>query len=113
MTTDRFDPVQGEPWGKCADCGLELQTYEDGKAHMTESRGASGKTSHTIRGTNRTRGQRIGSFVDQEVDDALDELFRTLDAEVENDHMTEEELLEALHYASADLVDGWKRYAAS
>ncbi|AWN07775.1 hypothetical protein HOT31_gp104 [Microbacterium phage Hendrix] len=119
MSTSRFDPTPDQPYGTCLTCGEVIQTSEDATAHLSKTfdeskavRGDLSATSHRVQGTNPDRASRIQSFVDQEIEDALENLYEELDREVTRNNLTEEELTEALRDASADLVDGWKRYIA-
>ena len=108
----RFDPIPGKPYGECADCGVALQTQEDGREHMSATRPAHGQgSSHRIRVTNQPRADRIQAAVNWLVSDAIDESMEGIHWLVEHDGATAEEVADALlsYPDFADAYDEWVR----
>jgi len=106
----RFDPIPGQPYGECTNCGISLATQEEGREHMSATRPEAGQgSSHRIRITNQTREDRIRSAVAWVVDDAITESMEDLHRLVERDGATPEELTAALgaHPDFADAYDEW------
>lgn len=105
MTSTRFDPLPGEAYGSCVDCGISLATSDDADAHRRES--YRNGSSHTTRGTNPDRERRIQSHVNDVVSMAIADALDDLQGDIDNGHITEEEMVDALRWHS-DFADAWK-----
>lgn len=108
----KFDQIEGQPYGKCNDCGVELIDKNAASAHTTETFEAAkvkgvGQSSHGVRVQNDTRDGRIKSGVSQVVEDAItdavDELWRLVDS----GDATEEEVTAGLAFHS-EFQDAWE-----
>lgn len=112
-TTDRFDPSPDADYGKCNDCGINLATEPDAKAHMrttmeeAQSKGAS--RSHRVSVLNPGREQRITTEVDCLVDDAIQDAMEQLDRLVDRGDASEAEITAALKWHS-DFANSWEEY---
>ena len=110
-----FDQVEGQPYGKCNDCGVVLSDKDASSAHMSETyavaKASGGSSSHSIRVLNDDRDGRIKCSVANVVDDtiigALEELWRLVD----DGDVTEEEVSAALSFHS-DFQDAWNQEVA-
>lgn len=105
----RYDQKQGEKYGVCEKCGVNLGTEGEADVHMQETSAASAsRRSHTVRITNPTREMRIQSMVDDVVQDAIEEALDTLrDAQSRGD-VSSDEITEALKWHS-DFSNEWER----
>ena len=110
-TQTRFDPDPAKPYGTCVTCSRELQTEEDGRAHMAETMAAAlDHRSHTISPSNPPSEDRIRNAVTTVITDKIDEAMEDLDDMVRRGEVTEEEVTAALRYASVDPDDAWLDY---
>lgn len=84
----RFDPVEGKPYGKCNDCGIEVADKEESSDHLAETFAAAkaegGSKSHSVSVLNADRVGRISNEVSRTVDaaieNAMDDLWRLVDS---------------------------------
>lgn len=110
-----FDPVEGVDYGLCTECGAEMKTFEDARSHqfktLNESEGVNRK-SHSIRVLNAPREIRIKSKIMEMVGDALDNLNIDLEDLVNDGHLTEDEITEALRGCDSP-SDSWDIYKQS
>lgn len=107
--TGKYDQIEGVPYGRCVDCGIELATDADGIAHRAATMGPSGQgPSHSTRAENAPRAQRIQQMVDHTVYDAIEEALDKLRDEIDRGDVTADEVREALRWHS-DFGDAWGR----
>ena len=111
--TTRFDPVAGEAYGLCTDCGTTMGTEDDAREHMSTTfeaaKAVGGSKGHGIRITNPGRGARIEREVSSRVDDAIQRAMEDIDNLVELGDASVDEILEALTWHS-DFQDAWVEY---
>ena len=104
----KFDPTPGVAYGECVTCGIVLETDDDAKAHRAATMGAGGRRSHSTRGVNPTREDRIQSWADGLVEDAISNALDNLRDEVARANVSWDEVYEALTWHS-EFADEWKR----
>lgn len=102
----KFDPVEGEPYGRCLDCGEACVTKDAASEHMSQTRPESGGSSHRISVTNPDRAQRIQNEIDDEVETAVEDAIDVLRRLVESGDATPEEISEALTWHS-EFAEAW------
>ena len=111
--TTRFDPVAGEPYGLCAECGMTMATEDDAREHMSTTfeaaKAKGGSKGHGVRITNPGRGARIEREVSSLVDDSIQRAMEDIDNLVERGDATTEEINEALRWYS-DFHEAWDEY---
>lgn len=107
MTTTRFDQRPG-PYGHCKTCDAVFATPEEAHGHLEETYQASKQTndgtkSHSVRGVNLTREQRIEYHIDGIIDDKLRE-YGDLDGRelIMNDDTAGEVVLDLLREIDRD-----------
>lgn len=105
----RFDAREGEEYGVCVDCGVALATEDDARQHRIDTMPEGGR-SHRTRGTNPTRAQRIQSFVDGVVENAIQQALDEVRSCINRGDLTADEATEALNWHSA-FADAWDREA--
>lgn len=103
---NRFDPRPDEPYGKCENCGLTLETEDDSRAHMQETY-VSGLKSHRIAVKNPGRPSRVRSWVGGVISDAIDDAINNLRDEMSRGDVAAEEIGESLKWYS-DFSDAWE-----
>jgi hypothetical protein len=103
----RFDPREGEPYGKCVTCGITLQTNRDGVEHRAATRPAGVGKSHATQATNPDRESRIQRHVDSAVESAISDALDDLQGDVDRGDVTEAEIAEALRWHT-DFHKEWK-----
>ena len=92
MTTSRFEPQPGKPYGRCRDCGRELPTEQEANDHMSKTMEASAeRRSHGIAVTNRGRSARVRSAIRDAIDDAVRDAVDEVDQMVEDRDISEAE----------------------
>ena len=97
MTTSRFEPQPGKPYGRCRDCGQEMPTEQEANDHMGETMEASAeRRSHGISVTNPGRSARVRSAIRDAIDDAVRDAVDEVDRMVDDGDITEEEARSAL-----------------
>lgn len=97
MTTSRFEPQPGKPYGRCRDCGQELPTEQEANDHMAETMAASpDRRSHGVAVTNPNRPARVRAAVRDAIDNAVREAVDEVDQMVDDGDITEEEARSAL-----------------
>ena len=105
----RFDPIEGADYGNCVTCGAVFVTRDDADKHRTETMDESPiRRSHTTRGLNRTREERIQSWADDIVQDAISDAIDNLRDEVASANVSWDEVFEALRWHS-DFADEWEK----
>lgn len=107
-----FDPKEGVNYGKCLSCGIRVETFEQGRQHQLETLEESeeaNRKSHSIQVLNAPRELRIKRKIMEMVDDALDNLNIDLEDLVNDGHLTEEEVTEALRGCDSP-SDKWDIY---
>lgn len=105
----RFDPIPDRAYGECVTCGLVLSTSEDAEAHRKETMPSGGR-SHSTRGFNPPREDRIQGFVDRVVGDAIEDALYRLQEVVDAAEMTPAEVAAALGWHS-DFAEAWENDA--
>lgn len=111
--SDRFNQKPDLPYGRCADCDLELPTEEDAAAHRAATAGSirkpdrSYKSSHATMATNPGRQESINRNVYQTVQSAVEDLMADLARLVEDDDATKNEVATALTSCYVNLSDEW------
>jgi len=100
----RFDQkdLATNPYGKCKDCGVSLETEDLARTHMTDSR-------HCVWILNPSRQRNIERHVDSEIEMALDDVFQDLYRLVEREEATADEIEKALSNACY-LDDEWRKF---
>ena len=107
-----FDTEEGVNYGKCLSCGIDVETAEQGRQHQLETLNESeeaNRKSHSIRILNMPREARIKSKIMDMVGDALDNLNIDLEDLVNDGHLTEDEITEALRGCDSP-SDSWDIY---
>ena len=111
--SSRFDPIPGQPYGECTDCGVALQTQEEGREHMAATFSEAGQgPSHRIRITNPPRADRVRTAVNCAIDDAISEAMEDIHRIVERDGATPDELATALA-AYPDFADAYAEWVSA
>lgn len=106
---------QTNPYGKCIDCGVTLQTKEASRQHhmdtLPERSDMNGqRVSHSTKVLNPPREDRLASHIARIVEDALDHANEDLEELEDLDGgYTIEEITEALRHHS-EFHDAWKEY---
>lgn len=103
----RFDQKAGVDYGTCSACGIALATEQAASDHRDETM-SPGRASHATRATNPTRAERIQSWVDETVYDAISEALDDLRNEVSRANASWDEVLGALKWHS-DFADEWEK----
>ena len=104
----RFDPREGEDYGKCETCGMKLTTSEAADEHRAETMDESpARRSHRTVGANPDRQSRIQSHVDSAVESAISDALDDLQGDIDRGDLTEEEVLDALRW-HGDFADAWE-----
>lgn len=111
--TTRFDPVAGEDYGLCTDCGVSLASEGEAHTHMSstfhEAEAKGGSKGHRISILNPSRGTRVERGVRWIVEDAVRRAVEEIDDLVEQGHASTDEIREALRWYS-DFSDAWDEY---
>lgn len=115
MSTSRYNPVQGLPYGTCRTCQTDFETKEMAEAHMSqthdEARKNGGTRGHTISVTNPERPERIRGAVSVHVESAMDSFCQNIDDIVQAGYATEEELTKAMAFWP-DFQEAWENWVA-
>lgn len=105
--SDQFDPIPNKPYGKCNDCGLIINTEQDSRDHMRETRGQikrkRGGESHGISIHNPSRARRIQCGVGAIVEEAISIAM----GDIEDLGLTDEEISDALTW-HPEFKDAWE-----
>lgn len=105
--SDQFDPIPNKPYGKCNDCGLIINTEQDRRDHMRETRGQikmnRESASHGIIIHNPPRARRIQRGVEAIVEEAIHIAM----SDLEDLGLTDEEISDALT-GHPEFKDAWE-----
>lgn len=101
-----FDPTPGQDYGLCRTCDERIPTEDDKAKHWAgEGKG------HSIGILNESRTDRIERFVRQEVEDAMQSAYSSIDDYIARGHFTEEEVAKAMQTIHVEVDDGWEEYS--
>lgn len=112
ITSDRFTPINTGPYGRGED-GEIFQSKEEADAYTTrtleEARANGGSRSKSVTINHATREDLIRRFVISEVEDALEDAMNELVRTVDSRDATADEIRKALHYATdlEDMFNEW------
>ena len=111
--TGRFTPAEGEPYGRCAVCGLGLADRAAASEHGRETMAPTGAGTgviargHPIHVLNPPREDLVGRAVSFVVDDAVVEAVNHLLGMLSDDGLSEDEVTSSLS-SYPDFLDGWR-----
>lgn len=102
----RFDTREGEKYGVCVTCGIQLATAAEAKEHRMKTLEESvDRKSHSTVGSDRE--SRIQSHIDSAVESAISDALDDLQGDVDRGDLTEDEVAEGLRWHS-EFLDAWK-----
>lgn len=111
--TGRFTPAEGEPYGRCAVCGLKVAdraaASEHGQETMTPTGAETGVVArgHRIHVLNPPRENLVDRAVSSVVDEAVVEAVNHLLGMLGDDGLSEDEVTSSLS-SYPDFLDGWR-----
>lgn len=111
--TGRFTPAEGEPYGRCAVCGLGLADRAAASDHGRETMVPTGAGTgviargHRIHVLNPPREDLVSRAVSSVVDDAVVEAVNHLLGMLGDDGLSEEEVTSSLS-SYPDFLDEWQ-----